>query len=270
MESECRRPVVAPGLRPSSRGRNLLGDRLVPGVRVHITGSSILGAGYGAAAWYFGDLHPTTCALGAGLCAASGMLPDLDSGPGTHLRESVAIASAIVPLLMIHRFQQWGLPLEAMVLVGVAVAVAIRFGLTWLLENYSRHRGMLHSVPAAAVAGQVTFLAFSSEEPLHRYFVCSGVVLGFLSHLILDEIWAARQGLFGPKVKKSFGTALKFHGSELWPNLAAYALVLVLGALSAADAGWTERMHTMRQQMQQATRVYQQPYQQQPQWQFRR
>jgi len=242
----------------------------VPGVRVHITGSSILGAGYGAAAWYFGDLHPTTCALGAGLCAASGMLPDLDSGPGTHLRESVAIASALVPLMMIHRFQQWGLPLEAMILAGVAIAVAIRFGLTWLLENYSRHRGMLHSVPAAAVAGQVTFLAFSSEEPLHRYFVCSGVVLGFLSHLVLDEIWAARQGLFGPKVKKSFGTALKFHGPDLWPNLAAYALVLVLGALSAADAGWTERMHTMRQQMQQATRVYQQPYQQQPQWQFRR
>ncbi|MCE9630995.1 MAG: metal-dependent hydrolase [Planctomycetia bacterium] len=244
----------------------------MPGFREHIIGSSMVGAGYGAAAWYLGDMPPMTCALGAGLCAASGMLPDLDSGPGVSLRESVAFAAAIIPLLMIHRFQQWGLPLEAMILAGVAIYMAVRFGLTWLLENHATHRGMLHSLPAAAIAGQVTFLAFSSEEPLHRYFVASGVLLGFLSHLVLDEIWAARLGLFGPKVKKSFGTAMKFAGPELWPNLLSYAIVIVLGAIAAADASWTERMANARQHMQHATRTFQQQQQQQqyPQWQFRR
>ena len=247
------------------------GNLVVPGFREHITGSSIVGAGYGAAAWYLGDMPPMTCALGAGLCAVSGMLPDLDSGPGLPLRESVAFAAARVPLLMIPRFQQWGLPLEAMILSGAAIYMAVRFGLTWLLENHARHRGMFHSLPAAAIAGQVTFLAFSSEEPLHRYFVSSTVLLGVLSHLVLDEIWAVRQGLFGSKVKKSFGTAMKFAGPELWPNLLSYAIVIVLGAIAAGDAAWTERMANVRQQMQQATRPFQQQQlQQQQPWQFRR
>ena len=70
----------------------------MPGFRVHITGSSIVGACYGAAAWYVGGLPPMTCVLGAGLCSVAGMMPDLDSGPGIPLRESVAFAAAVVPL----------------------------------------------------------------------------------------------------------------------------------------------------------------------------
>ncbi|MFM7207797.1 MAG: metal-dependent hydrolase [Planctomycetaceae bacterium] len=248
----------------------------MPGFRAHIIGSSIVGAGYGTAAWYLGGMPPLTAALGAGLCAASGMLPDLDNGEGVQLRETAACAAAIVPMLMIQRFQQWGLPLEGMILAAAAIYGVVRFGLTWILENYSKHRGMLHSVPAAAIAGQFAFLAFVSAEPLHRYFIAGAVVLGFLSHLVLDEIWAVRQGLFGPKVKKSFGTALKFTGPDLWPTLAAYGIVVLLGAIAAGDAHRTERMASIRQQMQHATHTYQPTYQpqyqqtyQQP-YQFRR
>jgi len=231
------------------------GDRSVPGFRVHITGSSIVGAGYGAASWYVGELPPLTCALGAGLCAVAGMLPDLDSGPGIPLRESVAFAAAVVPMMMIHRFHQMGLPLEGMILAGAALYMAIRFGLSWLLHHYAHHRGMFHSLPGAAIAGQVTFLAFGTEEPMRRYFVCSAVVLGFLTHLVLDEIWSVRMGWFGPKVKKSFGTALKFNGPELWPNLITYALAVALGAVSAGDAAWTERTAAIRQHAEHAMRT---------------
>ncbi len=241
----------------------------MPGFRVHITGSSIVGAGYGLAAWYVGDMHPMTCALGAGLCSVAGMMPDLDSGPGIPLRESVAFAAAVVPMLMIHRFQAMGLPLEAIILAGAAIYLAIRFGMTWLLKHYSYHRGMFHSFPSAAIAGLITFLAFGSEEPLRRYFVSSAVVLGFLTHLVLDEIWSVKLGMFGPKFKKSFGTALKFYGPVLWPNMLTYALALILAALAAGDAAWTEKLATVKQQMQQATRTFQQQYPSQ-QWQYRR
>jgi hypothetical protein len=113
---------------------------------------------------------------------------------------------------------------------------------------------MFHSLPAAAIAGQTTFLAFAAEEPLRRYFVSSAVVLGFLTHLVLDEIWSVKMGWFGPKVKKSFGTALKFHGPDLWPNLIAYALALILGGLAAGDAAWTERAAAARQHNARGTR----------------
>ena len=114
--------------------------------------------------------------------------------------------------------------------------------------------GIHHSVPAAAIAGLTAFLAFASEEPLRRYFVASAVVLGFLTHLILDEIWSVKLGMFGPKVKKSFGTAVKFLGNEAWANIVTYLLVIVLGALAAGDASVTEKLAVVRQQMEQAAR----------------
>jgi membrane-bound metal-dependent hydrolase YbcI (DUF457 family) len=195
------------------------------------------------------------------------MLPDLDSGPGIPLKESVAFAAAVVPMMMIHRFHQMQLPLEAMILAGAAIYLVIRFGLTWLLKNYAHHRGMFHSLPAAAIAGQTAFLAFAAEEPLRRYFVASAVVLGFLTHLVLDEIWSVKLGMFGPKFKKSFGTALKFYGPVVWPNLVTYVLALILGALAAGDAALTEGRAAMRQRMEQASRNLQQmPYH----WQYRR
>jgi len=239
----------------------------VPGFREHITGSAIVGVAYGATAWYVGGLPPLTCTLAAGLCTAAGMMPDLDSDSGDPLRESVGFVAAVVPVMLLPRMSHLSLSLEAIILVGSAVYLAIRFGVAWLLTTYSVHRGMFHSVPAALIAGIAVFLAFNSYDPMHRYFMAGAAVLGYLSHLVLDEIWAVRQGLFGPKVKKSFGTAMKFHGSEAWATIVTYLLVIVLGAIAAHDASRTERNSAIRQQMEQASRGY--PSVPAP-WQYRR
>jgi membrane-bound metal-dependent hydrolase YbcI (DUF457 family) len=186
------------------------------------------------------------------------MMPDLDSGPGIPLKESVAFAAAVVPMMMLHRFHQMGLPMEGMILAGAGIYLAIRFGMSWLLKHYAVHRGMFHSLPAALIAGQVAFLAFSAEDPLRRYFISSAVILGFLTHLVLDEIWSVKEGQFGPKFKTSFGTAMKFYGPEAWSNLLSYVLVVALGVLSATDAHWSEKTlparQYARQQMEQAAR----------------
>jgi hypothetical protein len=140
----------------------------VPGFRVHITGSTIIGAGYGTAAWALGDMPPMTCVLAGGLCSVAGMLPDLDSGPGIPLKESVAFAAAVVPMMMIHRFHQMQLPLEAMILAGAAIYLVIRFGLSWLLKNYSHHRGMFHSLRPRSPARR-------PSSPLRRRSRCGGI-----------------------------------------------------------------------------------------------
>ncbi len=228
----------------------------MPGFREHITGSTIVGIGYGTAAWYVGEIPPLTCLLGAGLCSVAGMLPDLDSGPGIPLKESVAFAAAVVPVMLLPRIQQISMPSEALILVCAGIYLAIRFGVTYLLKQFAVHRGMFHSVPAAAIAGLTAFLIFAAEEPIRRYFVASAVVLGFLTHLILDEIWSVKLGMFGPKIKKSFGTAVKFLGNEAWANIVTYLLVIVLGALAASDAAVNENMSVVRQQMEQAALQY--------------
>ena len=148
------------------------------------------------------------------------------------------------------------MPSEALILVCAGIYLAIRFGVTYLLKQFAVHRGMFHSVPAAAIAGLTAFLIFAAEEPIRRYFVASAVVLGFLTHLILDEIWSVKLGMFGPKIKKSFGTAVKFLGNEAWANIVTYLLVIVLGALAASDAAVNENMSVVRQQMEQAALQY--------------
>ena len=40
-------------------------------------------------------------------------------------------------------------------------------------------------------------------------------MLGYLSHLVLDEIWSIRYIMAGRVLKNSFGTALKLFGREL-------------------------------------------------------
>ena len=203
--------------------------------RTHITTSCVLGVGYGAAGYYYLHLPPTTCALAAGLCGLSGMLPDLDSDSGIPVRETLGFVAAMVPMLMVERLQSLGLSHESMAVVGIVTYLVIRFGVGGLFKRYTVHRGMWHSIPAAASAGLLAFLACSSEDLNSRYFKSAAVVLGFMSHLVLDEIWSVKVRGVLPKFKKSFGTAMKFWGDDRWANFSTYAKLLILMALAAGD-----------------------------------
>jgi len=165
----------------------------------------------------------------------SGMLPDLDSGPGVPLRESVAFAAAVVPMLMINRFEQMGMAPESMVLAGGAMYLFIRFGIGRLLRKFTVHRGMFHSIPALAIVGELAYLICAHENPWIRLMNAGAVMIGFASHLILDEIWSIDFRHF--RLKSSFGTAIKFWGDCWWSNLIAYVNVAILALLITQDPG---------------------------------
>jgi LexA-binding, inner membrane-associated putative hydrolase len=183
----------------------------------------------------------TTCLLAGGLCSVSGMLPDLDSDSGRPLREAATLGAAVVPMLMVDRFQHMGLNHESMVLAAAVVYILIRFVLTEVFRRYTVHRGMWHSLPAAAIVGMFAFLVMSSEDISLRMFKTMAVVLGFISHLVLDEIWSVdfRKGKY--QFKTSFGTALKLWGNSSWANYATYFKVAVLAFLVYQDHGFMQR-----------------------------
>jgi len=211
------------------------------GFKTHITTSTLLGLGGGAAAFALYHVPLPTCALAAGLCSVSGMLPDLDSGPGVPLRESTAFAAAVVPMMLLSQMEQLGFAFETIVLAGGAIYLAIRFGVGWLLRHCTVHRGMFHSLPAAVIAAELTFLlcAHEHENVAHRIFNAGAVFVGFMSHLVLDEIWSV--DLWHVRIKKSFGTAIKFWGEKFLPNLAAYAILAVLTFAVLKEPGWMSR-----------------------------
>jgi membrane-bound metal-dependent hydrolase YbcI (DUF457 family) len=212
------------------------------GFKTHITTSTILGIGYGAAAYLKFGLQPSTCILASGLCSVSGMLPDIDSDSGRPLRESLSFAAAVVPMMMVDRFRALGMNLETIILAGGGIYLAIRFGLGAILKHLTVHRGMFHSLPAAAIAGQAAFLAFGCEQLNLRYFVAGAVVLGFMSHLILDEIWSVEMKRGVPHLKSSFGTAMKFWGPAAGPNVLTYALLVAMSFFAVNDPAWMSRV----------------------------
>jgi len=201
------------------------------GFSTHITTSTVLGIGYGATGYLVYDVHPATCLLGAGLCGLSGMLPDLDSDTGVPLRESVTFGAAVVPMLLVDRFQQMGLTTDLIVIIGGLIYIGIRFGLAEMLKRYTVHRGMWHSIPAAAIVGLLAYLVCTDHYGLfEKMFKVVAVLLGFMSHLLLDEFYSIEWNRGSFRLKKSFGTAIKFYSKSGWANVSTYGkLVMLIG-----------------------------------------
>jgi hypothetical protein len=211
------------------------------GFKTHVSVSTVLGVGYGAAAYGYWHLPPSTCILAAGLCGVSGMLPDLDSGPGRPLQESCSFAAAALPMMLIDRFEAWGMNHEMIVIVGAAMYFLIRFGLPEVLKLLTDHRGMFHSIPTAIIFGEMAFLLSSGVDERLRLLKAGGVVLGFLSHLTLDEIWSVEFFSRHPGLKKSFGTALKIFGKGWWPNLLTFTLLGAITFVSLNEPLWLKQ-----------------------------
>ena len=203
--------------------------------KTHIATSTLIGIGYGAAGYVCGaTLSP--CLVAGGLCSVSGMLPDLDSDSGKPVREMMAFMAAVVPALMIPRFQQMGFDPETMVLAAAMIYIAIRFGVAEIFKRYTVHRGMWHSLPAMAVAGLLAFLLVSGDSLEIRLFKSGAVVLGFLIHLVLDEMWSFQVRRGRLKIKKSLGTALKFWSTRsAWANVSTYGKLFILIAAVIGD-----------------------------------
>jgi len=210
------------------------------GFKTHLTASSLLGVGYGGAACLLFDLPLPTCILAGGLCSVSGMAPDIDSGSGRPLREGVAFGSAVVPMMLVERFKQFGMSPESMVLAGALVYVFVRFVLGEWLRRYTVHRGMFHSLPAAVIFGELAFLLASGSVEL-RIYKAGGVVAGYLSHLMLDELYSIEWHHGRLRLKSSFGTAMKLFGNKWWPNGSTYLKLAILTFLAFQEPGWTSK-----------------------------
>jgi hypothetical protein len=193
----------------------------------HIKFSTLAGIGGGIAAYAIYHVPFTTAAVGGGLCCIGGILPDIDSGPGIPLREITTFLASVVPTMLITRLLAYHFTQESLILTGAIIYLGIRFGLSHFLRHYTVHRGMFHSFPSMAIFGELTYLLFYGETMFVRIFMVCSVCLGFLIHLLLDEIYSVEWD-GKPRIKKSFGTAMKFVGNGWWPNVTCYAKLAVL------------------------------------------
>lgn len=199
--------------------------------REHITVSGMLGLGYGLTAHIAYGFSPIESALAGFLTGFGGMLPDLDSQTSRPVRELFGLLGAVCPLLVLGEvLELLHMPpsKEAGALAFIGLYLLIRFGGSWLIGKVAVHRGMFHSLPAACIAGQVTFLAYSNSAVETKCMIAMGIALGFLSHLVLDEVYSVEWTGVRLKLKKSAGSAMKMVGKNQAANIVTYGLLLTL------------------------------------------
>jgi hypothetical protein len=213
----------------------------MPAFAQHLQVSSVLGVGYAAALWHTGVAWPHA-ALAGPLCAVAGMLPDLDSDSGKPTREVFGVTAALGALLLLHRLRKAGMEAEEALLLASGGYLAIRFGAAWLFKRLTVHRGMFHSVPAAGIAAEVAYLVHDGPEPHGQLLLAGGAFLGYLSHLVLDELSGIGHGTH-LRLNKAAGSALKLASRSVSATLLAWSILAGLTYLVGVERGYFPPLH---------------------------
>jgi membrane-bound metal-dependent hydrolase YbcI (DUF457 family) len=212
------------------------------GFKTHITVSSALGIAVGAVGMTQWQLDWGPVCLAAALTALGGMLPDLDSDSGVPVRELFGVAAAFIPILLLHRLRRAGLSQDQLLAVLMGIYLLVRYGFSETFKRLTVHRGMFHSIPALLISGLIVYLLYDHDDVRIRYYLAGGIMLGFLSHLVLDEIYAVDLRGLVPRLNNFAGSALKLFSASWLANIITYALLLLLAgsawksAAPAADA----------------------------------
>ena len=157
------------------------------------------------------------------------IIPDIDSDTSKPRRLIFDGLCFLLPPALIYRMPLLhSTPIYA-VLSWALMAVLILKPLKWIFKRYTKHRGVFHSIPAALIYSVAcALLAFHEAAPknLQVSIMIIGFI-GFITHLVLDEIWAVDFNGSLPSRKRSFGTALNWGGSSVKANYLLY-IVLIL------------------------------------------
>jgi hypothetical protein len=156
------------------------------------------------------------------------MLPDLDSDTSKSFQECMYLTAGIGCILTAARLRCFVDPDLAM-LGGAFMFLFIRFiAATWV-KKITVHRGMIHSIPMAILAGELVFLVVTGPV-LERLVKAAALTIGYLSHLILDEVYSVDTKGGTVRLKRSFGTALKWSNPKQKGAVTLiYGMVFCLG-----------------------------------------
>lgn len=162
------------------------------------------------------------------LCTIGGVLPDIDSDGSKAHKRCMALIAASLSLLVVCRIGTIYREPEPILLAGGSLFLLLYYGVGKLVEKFSVHRGMFHSVPFAFICSEIIFIVSSGTTQM-RLFKAFCIFLGVFVHLTLDELSSAhliqssdsqtsKRSTRSTLVKSSFGTALKIIDYKRLPS----------------------------------------------------
>jgi len=194
----------------------------------HLAFSASLGFVYGGMAHQHLAFDSSTSFLGAAMTTVGGLLPDLDSDSGVPVRELFSLAAVMVPLLVWRRLMNANFSDADLFLILITFYLLIRYVISRIFKRLSVHRGMYHSIPGMLIAGLTVYLCYQDPSLRVRLFLSFAVMIGFLSHLVLDEMCSVDFNGFAIKLNKFAGSAVKFFSPSLIGTTTTYIVLIVL------------------------------------------
>jgi len=149
--------------------------------------------------------------------AVGGILPDIDLKYSVPSKIMFSVLGCIAAIAwMFVRLDDFTV-LELW-FFGVTIFLIFRYLLWELFDQFTVHRGSLHSIAAAIMFGMLSAV-FGTHVLLVSadisWLLAAFVVIGVLIHLTLDELFSV--DFVGARVKRSFGSALKLLDFERLP-----------------------------------------------------
>ncbi len=158
-----------------------------------------------------------------------GILPDIDLHYSHPSRILFSLLGVVVAFLWVFSAENhlsiielWG--------AGLGIYLFVRFPVWALFQRFTVHRGSIHSIAAALLFYFITTALsyhFFAKSPFIAWLIGLFIFLGFILHLVLDEIYSV--DFMGRRFKRSFGTALKlFDFKERVSSIVIVALTMTL------------------------------------------
>ena len=158
-----------------------------------------------------------------------GLLPDIDSPCSIPIRLTFNVLAVTAGFLAMFAVGQ-RFSLAELVILWIVCFLVVRYCVFSLFIHFTVHRGLIHSIPAGIACGLLTTLfayRLLGTSALHAWNCGIFVLIGFLLHLLLDELYSVN--LLGMELKNSFGSALSLGSTDnLLGSLALYLAVIIL------------------------------------------
>lgn len=157
-----------------------------------------------------------------------GLLPDIDATNSRPAKVLFFVLALIGTAAAIDIFKNSYPPYPLLLIIG-STYLFIRYVILALFNKFTVHRGVFHSILAAlffALLMTCICYYFMHQDVLHAWVSGIFIAMGFIVHLLLDEIYSV--DLSNTKMKKSFGTALKLFSINSMASSALMAICTLI------------------------------------------
>ena len=196
--------------------------------RTHLVVAAAGGAAIAYGGWQGGLWEAREALPILALVTLGGILPDIDADRSRAIRLVFHLLAILAVAVGAQWLGEW-LDLGSLLLACGALYLGVRYLGATLFSRFTVHRGLWHSLLAAAFCGLAAAVLshrlFAQPDTL-AWVHGLAVAAGFVIHLALDELFSV--DLTGARLKRSFGTALKPFDWRSPGN----SLVMLLAAVS--------------------------------------